>query len=144
MMSTTDQPGAESGENRFRKRRSAFWRYSILVFIGAMVAGMVSGAAAQWTLEGLLPRWALVAIWALVVVAFVWFARDYVRRIDELDLMDNFWAAVVGIHFYIVAMPSWQLFHNAGMTDAPNQYIIYLATIAVMVVTYFARKLGWR
>ncbi|MGB3796347.1 MAG: hypothetical protein WA957_08585 [Alteraurantiacibacter sp.] len=133
-----------SGEARLRSRRNRFWTFCIMGFAVAIVAGFVTGYAANLFGDGVLPSWSLFLLWGITQASFTWFTWSYFRRIDELDLLDNLWAALVAFYFYFVAMPSWWLFHDVGLAPEVDHLAIYFATAVVMFATYVLRKLGLR
>lgn len=133
-----------SGEARLKAKRNAFFRYFGLAMLAGFIGGMMSGVAAAMVEEGILPIGVLIALWGVTVALFVWFCRDYFRRVDELDLLDNLWASTIGLYGYVVVFGSWYLFHQVGIAPAPDQIAIMLATLAITTAAYVARKLGWR
>ena len=136
--------GPTSGEARLKAKRNAFLRYFGLVMVAGFVAGMMSGAAAAMVEHGSLPKGVLIALWGVTIALFVWFCRDYFRRIDELDLMDNLWASTIGLYGYVVVFGTWYLFHDVGIAPAPDQMAIMLSTLAIATLAYLARKAGLR
>ena len=140
----TDNDTALSGEARLKAKRNAFFRYFGLALLAGFVAGMLSGVAAALVEDGILPRGVLIALWGATVGLFVWFCRDYFRRIDELDLMDNLWTSTIGLYGYVMVFGTWYLFHEIGMAPPIDQIAVMLATLAITTVAYIARKLGWR
>lgn len=142
MMDTNN--AAMSGEARLQARRAAFWRYTFFAFAVALVVGGITGFAQDQVRAGTIPAWALVAFWAFIVGWFIWFTIGYFKRVDELDLQDNLWAAIAGFYFYAAALPSWYLFYDVGVLGEPNQYVIYGAAMVVMFTVYGLRKLGLR
>ena len=136
--------GSNSGETRLKAKRNAFFRYFALAVLAGFVAGMMSGVAAALVEDGILPTSVLIALWAATVALFVWFCRDYFRRIDELDLLDNLWASTIGLYGYVVVFGTWYLFHQVGIAPEIDQIAVMLATLAITTAAYIARKLGWR
>ncbi|MFN4112372.1 MAG: hypothetical protein ACK4GD_00355 [Sphingomonadaceae bacterium] len=143
-MTVNDTAAPVSGEARLKARRSAFFRYIALFLSAGFVAGMMSGVAAAYVADGIVPAGLLIAIWALVIMGFAWFTRDYFRRVDELDLLDNLWASTFGLYVYIVVFGSWYLFHDVGLVPEPDQYLIFAATLIATTAGYLARKAGLR
>jgi hypothetical protein len=140
----TDNDAALSGEARLKAKRNAFLRYFGLIMVAGFVAGMMSGVAAAMVEDGSLPKGVLIALWTVTVGLFVWFCRDYFRRIDELDLLDNLWASTIGLYGYVVVFGTWYLFHQVGIAPEIDQIAVMLATLAITTAAYLARKLGWR
>ena len=133
-----------SGEARLRQKRRKFFTYIGLAMVAAFAAGLGSGAAGAFVERGILPVWLLWAVWALVVAAFAWFTRDYFRKVDELDLLDNLWASTVGLYTYVVAFGTWYFFADLGLLGPMNHMAIFALTLGAAVLAYVARKLGWR
>ncbi|MFN2100730.1 hypothetical protein [Altererythrobacter sp. MF3-039] len=141
---TANNESTLTGEQRLKSRRNRFFRFCAIGFFGAGLVGFFSGYAADSVADGSFPPWALVVFVALAVAGFVWFSWDYFRRVDELDVMDNLWAGMIGLYFYIVAFPVWHVFYDAGVLSQPHQWTLYLATLAVSMGTYLLRKIGLR
>ncbi|MFB0611463.1 hypothetical protein [Aurantiacibacter poecillastricola] len=135
---------AASGEARLKSRRARFYRFCALGFAGGIVTGFATGFASDLYAEGVVPTWVLYLFWALALAGFAWFTVEYFRRVDELDVMDNLWASLVALYFYLVALPSWWLFHDMELVPEVNHVAIYLATAAAYFIIYGVRKLGLR
>lgn len=133
-----------SGEERFRKRRKSFFTYVGVAMLVALGAGIASGALAANVSLGNAPVWLFFAVWVIMLVAFVWFTRDYFRRVDELDLMDNLWASLAALYTYVVVYGSWYLFASLDIAPPINADVIFWTTMGAMLVAYGIRKLGWR
>ena len=133
-----------SGEERFRKRRRSFITYIALAVAIAMFAGIASGVLAANASLGNVPVWLLFGVWVIMVVAFIWFTRDYFRRVDELDLLDNLWASLVGLYTYVLVFASWYLFDDLEIGPPMDHFAIFWITMGAMLVAYVLRKLGWR
>lgn len=133
-----------SGEQRHKSRRSAFFRYVAIAFAVALVAGAVTGVGASMVKVGDLPLGVLIAIWFVVTIAFIWFSRDYFRKVDELDLSDNLWACTIGLYGNMIAYGTWWFFNHAGALTEPDAGAIFWITFALTAVAYFARRLGLR
>ncbi|RIV88817.1 hypothetical protein [Aurantiacibacter zhengii] len=140
----TDKTDTFSGEARLKSRRNSLWRFCAIGTGIAAGVGLVAGYAGGLYADGTLPAWALFATWVVAVMSFAWFSWEYFRRVDELDMLDNLWCCLFGLYFYIVAFPSWWLFHDLGLAPEINHVAIYLATLGIGAVVYIARKLGLR
>ncbi len=141
---TESNETALSGEARLKARTRKFWSFCALGFGVALAVGFVTGSAGSLYEAGTLPGWLIYTLWGVALAGFGWFTWEYFRRVDELDLMDNLWAGIIGFYFYMVAFPSWLMFHDIGLVREPDQVVIYLATVFVMFAAYGLRKLGLR
>ncbi len=140
----TDSNYAASGESRLKTRRNRLWRFCAIGVAIAAAIGFSTGYVSEMYEADMVPGWLLVAAWALGVVCFIWFSWGYYRRVDELDLLDNLWCCLVGLNFYIVALPSWWLFHDIGLAPQIDHFVIYFATMIIAFAAYGLRKLGVR
>ncbi len=140
----TDSDILASGEERLRKRRHAWWRYLALAFAGSVIAGLVSGYLAGAYTNGTIPLWLPVAACIVVIVLLGWMTRDYFRRIDELDLMDNLWAHLFGLYGGVSLFGGWFFFADLGLTGYPTAPAIVLAMFLFTLAAYGLRKLGLR
>ena len=143
-MTDTSDPAAPTGETRHTTRRRSFFRYLIVAIVVSLLAGMASGAGAAMVESGTLPPAALYFALALLVAAMIWFTRDYFRRIDELDLLDNLWASTIGLYFYIIAYALWFIVADAELVGEPHSFGLFIATLGVTLGAYLLRKLGLR
>ncbi len=132
------------GETRLRSRRAAFRRYIGLAFIAGAIGGFATGALGRMAAQDAVPAELLGGFWALIVVAGIWFTRDYFRRIDELDLLDNLWASTTALYAFFITAGSWYILHDTGLAPEPDFAATALFTFAVLIIAYAARKLGWR
>ena len=143
-MTDTSDPAAPTGETRHTTRRRSFFRYLIVAIVVSLLAGMASGAGAAMVESGTLPPAALYLALALLVPAMIWFTRDYFRRIDELDLLDNLWASTIGLYFYIIAYALWFIVADAELVGESHSFGLFIATLGVTLGAYLLRKLGLR
>lgn len=141
MMSSDTPP---SGEARLKVRRMRLIRYVMLALILGFGLGMGTGAVGRMVSDGVIPALALAGLWAIVLAGSIWFSRDYFRRIDELDLMDNLWASTVALYAFFGAAVSWFVFHDAGLAPSPSYEMLGLFTFTILLIAYGARKMGWR
>lgn len=133
-----------SGETRLPARRLAYWRYLGIAFAVFLVAGIVSGAIGALVKTSLVPVAAMVGVWLVTTVGFAWFARDYFRPIDELDLLDNLCATTIAFYVYIITLGYWLGFSEIGLVAPTEQYTIAAIASAAAIIAYCARKLSWR
>ena len=137
----TDTNEILTGEQKLSRRRRGFWTYIGLAMVIAFGVGIVGGIASAMAISDVLSPWAVYALWAVIVAGFAWFTRDYFRRIDELDLLDNLWANTFGFYAYFIVAGSWLMFHSLGLAPRPDSLIILIASLAVLTLSYGARKL---
>ncbi len=128
-----------TGEQRLRERRRSFWTFSIAGMVVALPVGICIGYLLRQGRDGVYsPAAALIAM-AIATAAFVWFSIGYYRRIDELDLADNLWAAFIAIHALLIAYPTWLMLSVLGLTPEPSAQGLFFGTIGATFLAY-----GWR
>jgi hypothetical protein len=133
-----------SGEARLKQRRNRLVRYLALTLFAGFIGGVVTGWAGRLATTEALPVPLFVGLWLAVLVAFVWFTRDYFRRVDELDLLDNLWASTIAVYAFFAAAGSWFVFHDIGIAPPPSGEALGLFTFAALLIAYAARKIGVR
>ncbi len=133
-----------SGVERLRKRRNAFLRYCALGTLAGLILGLVSGASTEFYKNGDIPLALLIAMMVITAAGFVWFSVDYYRRVDEIDLLDNLWANTAGLYGGLIVFGSWTLLADTQVVGSPNAGVIVAASLAIALIAYVARKLGWR
>lgn len=138
---TSSKPIPElSGEARLAAKRRSFWRYfAAATLLAGLGGGLLGSGVALRELAGL-SAWAIAAVGAASIVIWVWFSRNYLRGIDEIDLQDNLWASLVALYFFVAAAPFWLLLHEVALAPAPQLMALWWATLAVAVLAYFYRK----
>lgn len=90
-------------------------------------------------LEGIGPVWAVAAS-LILVVAIVWGTRVYMRHSDELERRNNSWGLVVAGNFFLIGYPVWFLLWRGELVPEPDHQIVYVATVVVMMLAYFWKK----
>ena len=140
---TSDDTGM-SGEGRLKARRAQFYRYLALAFLGAALIGFASGLLVAQTESGAVLPWIMLAVAGVTALVFAWFTRDYFRRIDELDLMDNLWAHTTGLYGGMIVFALWFLLSELGLSGAPNAAGVVVSMLLITFATYGLRKLGLR
>jgi hypothetical protein len=131
-----------SGEDRLRQRRRRIRAMQVgILGLGALFGiafGLSEGGALR--LSPLL-WWTLVGLLAVgVVAANLW----YMRRVDEVEVMDNLWAAFVGMNAHILIGAGWVAASARGMTPAPDVLSVLMATLIITLITYVGLKLRRR
>lgn len=133
-----------TGEERLRQRRRAWWRYLALAFAISLLAGFASGFLTGSYESGAVPLWLPVGVGVVVLALLAWFTRDYFRRIDELDLMDNLWAHLIGMYAAISLFAGWYFLADLGLAEHPAALPIVAAMLVFTMLAYGFRKLGIR
>ncbi len=138
----TNSTSSLSGEARLHQRSRRIrnvWIAALSVgFLGGMAFGLADGGALP-----LSPAlfWTLLALVAGGVVAVnVWF----IRRVDELEVMDNLWASFVGVIAHILIGAGWVAAAARGYAPAPDVPAVLMATLVVTLLAYFGLKLRRR
>ena len=141
-----DTDNTLSGEKRYSAKRRAFWRYLTLTFAAFLLIGLLSGFVQSAYRDGEIGLWVPVTVGIVLLVALTWYTWDYfTRRIDELDLMDNLWAHLVGQYVALVAFMGWYFLADLGvLATFPTAFGVILTMIGATLLAYAARKLGLR
>jgi Na+-driven multidrug efflux pump len=134
------------GERAFRENRKRLWR---LVWLGVgisfcigLASGFIAGFTEGWeNAGGSAISWIVWPVLAIGIWGFVLFTRGYFRRVDELDVQDNLWASLIGLYFYLAALPCWMLLHKVGQLPPPDHWILWGATFLSACIAYGWRKL---
>ena len=135
---------AGSGEGRLKERRKRLWRFTLGGFFFAVGLGLFTGRFFTWIAESALsPLW-VIPVLAVMVAVFVWFSIEYFHRVDELDWLDNLWAAHIGMYAYFIITFCWYFLAKGGLVVAPQTMPTFLMVCAVVAGAYALRKLGWR
>lgn len=140
--SDTNTSAPLSGEDRLRQRRRRIRN----VWIAALGVGFLGGMAFGLSSDGglrLSPPlfWGLLALVAAGTVAVnVWF----MRRVDEVEVMDNLWACFVGLLAHILIGAGWVAAAARGLAPVPDVLAVLLATLAVTFIAYLGLKLRRR
>lgn len=134
------------GEARHRARRRAVWTTLGLLAGLGFVTGLLTGFFEEELLapdRAVSPAlaWAGVLALAGAVAAGSYY---YYRQVDELELADNLWACLWGFYFYSLAFPAWWALEKLGAVSEPQDWTIYIATLATMTAAYGWRKLRHR
>lgn len=135
---------AVSGEARLKLRRARFARYVALAFGAGVIGGFATGALGRMAASGDIPVAVLIFTWTTIVGGGIWFTRDYFRKVDELDRLDNLWASTIALYGFLIAAGSWYVFHDLGLAPPPSFEMLALFTFACLLVAYGLRQLGWR
>ena len=135
-----------NGEELHAARRKRFWRALMIAGAAGMPIGFGVGFGfgyskgdfdAFWTWA---PSWLVVLLVAGAVFGLIYGSYRFMRTIDEVELQDNLWSSWAAYGAYAVLFPAWWAFGKAGMVSPPNDWIIYLAALAIGLVAYGKRK----
>jgi len=141
-MAETESVSPSTGEERLRRRRWDFWTYSIAGLAVALPVGLSVGYLMRKGVDGVYSPAAALGAMAIASAAFVWFSIGYYRRIDELDLADNMWAAFIAVHGLLIGYPAWLLTSVLGLAPPPTAEGLFFGTIGATFIAYGWRK--WR
>ncbi|MBB3032941.1 hypothetical protein [Alteriqipengyuania lutimaris] len=133
-----------TGEARLKKRRNRFYRYVALALLGSLIAGMAGGVMGGLYEDGEAPVWVPLLACAILAIGLIWFTRDYFKRVDELDLMDNLWAHLCGVYGGMIVFGIWYFLANIGLVPFPSALAIVSVMIFIICAVYGLRKLGLR
>jgi len=85
--------------------------------------------------------WAGLALLAVGAVASsLWF----MRRVDEVEVIDNLWASFVGVIAHILIAACWVAAAARGYAPAPDVLAVLMATVVVTFLAYIGLKLRRR
>jgi hypothetical protein len=131
-----------SGEDRLRRRRRrilAVWIVTIGAgFLGGIALGLAAGGALSLSP---LFFWAGLALLAVGAVASsLWF----MRRVDEVEVIDNLWASFAGLLAHMLISAGWVAAAARGLAPAPDVLSVLLATLVITVIAYTGLKLRRR
>ena len=142
-MTDTDMM-AGSGEGRLKQKQRRFWRFTLGGALVAALLGFATGWLFDWfAASAVSPLW-LIPVLGVMMAVFLWFSIEYFRRVDELDWMDNLWAAHVGLYAYFMVTFGWYFLFEGGLVREPEVMPIMLIVCIATAGSYFLRKLGWR
>ena len=141
---TNNDLNAGSGEARLKKRRNTFIRYFVLACIGFGAVGFLSGYVQGSYEDGEMPLWIPLTLIAVVLVALAWFTWDYFRRVDELEIMDNLWAHLIGQYVAVLTFMGWYFLADLDLVAYPTALGVMAVMVGATALAYFARKFGLR
>ena len=133
-----------SGEECEKVQRMSRVRAIVLMAVIAFPFSFLLAHTIRQVREEALATGFLVALLAVMMIFFAWLVAWWMRRIDELDRLDNLWATHVGLYFYAGATIGWHVLWDAGVVTRPSTYWLFIATFIVICMTYLVRKLGFR
>lgn len=131
-----------SGEHRLRRRRLRILVVWIITIGAGFLGGITFGLAASGVLSlSPLLFWTGLALLAVgLVAASLWF----MRRVDEVEVIDNLWASFAGLLAHTLISAGWVAASARGLAPAPDVISVLLGTLAVTVVAYLGLKLRRR
>lgn len=133
------------GEKLHAERRNKFWRIlGGLVLLG-FVTGLFSGGVLGLTEDGPRdwPSWVPLAGTigvALSALGLVYGSWRFFTSVDEVEVADNLWGSLIGFYAYAILFPGWWALDRLGVTDEPNHWFIFGASMIIAVLVYFYRK----
>jgi FtsH-binding integral membrane protein len=137
----TDERNIGEARDRANNRRH------ILLFSGLTLAGAAVGfvfamfeSKNEFYLGGTIPPGVAIALAVIAFVAMVWGTVAYKRRIDEVVLRDNIYAAAWGAFVVFVGYPVWFLLWKGNLLPEPSHMVLYAVLYVVTCAVYLYRK----
>ena len=84
MMAATDRDQPSNGEQRLKRRRTAFWRFTMIGFAVAIVLGFAGGFIMAFVERGRLPALVVYLVTGAILAFYAWFSIAYYRRPNGL------------------------------------------------------------
>ena len=140
---TQNDLGPGEAADRARSRRTLIM-FAALASIGGAVgftAALIEPRAAAITAGDSLPAWFAILAALLLLGAVTAGSIVYHRTMDELQRLDNYWAATVGANVLLIAYPVWLILWKGGLVPAPDAMTLYLAVLLSTGLAYIWRKL---
>ncbi|MDY7523028.1 hypothetical protein [Sphingomonas sp. 10B4] len=138
-----NEMGPGEAADRTRSRRT-FITFAVLSVLGGAVgftAALIEPHEATLTTGGSLPAWFAILAALLLIGAVTAGSLVYYRTIDELQRLDNYWAATMGANVLLMAYPVWLILWKGGLVPAPDAMTLYLAVLVSTGLAYAWRKL---
>lgn len=137
--------GMGPGEAAARaKSRRTMINFSVLALLGGatgFTAALIEQKDAPISAGGTMPGWFAILAATVLVVAVAAGSYAYHRTMDELQRLDNYWAAALGTNVLLLGYPVWLILWKGGLLPAPDAMILFLAVLATTMIAYFWRKL---
>jgi uncharacterized membrane protein len=136
--------GAGEGERLYAQQRRSFWTLlGGLAAIGA-VAGFVGAFVMLHVEGGASPQMLTLAAAGIIIVALLsaYGSWRFFVSVDELELADNLWGSLIGFYAYAILFPVWWALNKIGRAPEPDDWAIYVTSVAVALAAYGFRK--WR
>jgi hypothetical protein len=140
---TQNDLGPGEAADRARSRRTLIM-FAVLGLVGGAVgftAALIEPREASLTSGGSVPAWFAILAALLLVGAVTAGSIVYHRTMDELQRLDNYWAATVGANVLLMAYPVWLILWKGGLVPAPDAMTLYLAVLVSTGLAYAWRKL---
>ncbi|MEP9358250.1 hypothetical protein [Sphingomonas sp. KR3-1] len=127
------------GERAEKARNNRFWA----LMAGFMLLGGLTGAAlvVMQHNSGMLPAAVAIAIAVLLTFGVGGGTWYFLRSVDEVERRDNYVAGTIALNFYIIAYANWYFLWKGAVVREPDHEILFIATMVVMSVAYFWKKL---
>lgn len=138
--------GGGEGERLYADQRKRFW-----TIIGGLAAiGAITGFVGSFVVVndmlhiGASPQMLTLAAAGIVLVAILsaYGSWRFFVTVDELELADNLWGSLIGFYAYAILFPAWWALNRVGRAPEPNDWVIYLSSVAIALTAYGYRK--WR
>ncbi|UZK64861.1 hypothetical protein [Sphingomonas sp. M1-B02] len=118
-----------------------------ILFIAGALGGVGGGLMGFYRdqndpgLIGPLPPVVAIVATAIMAVTIVVASWAYLRAVDEVERLTNYWSSMFTLYFFLVAYPAWYLLWKGGLVPEPRHEIIFVTVYLVMIAAYFWKKL---
>ncbi len=133
------------GERLEAQRRKRFWKIpgglALIGGVGGFVSGFVAGYADGSGSQ--LPEWLLTAAAVALVLIAIGAAYGSYRffvSVDEVEVVDNLWASLIGFYAYALLFPTWSLIAQLDRVPEPDQWAIFAVAVIAATAAYALRK----
>lgn len=133
------------GERLHAQRRRRFWTILAWLFVIGLAAGFLSGFAAGF-IDGSRGEGSLglmifgSAGVVLLAIAAAYGSWRFFTSVDEVEVLDNLWASLIGFYAYAILFPSWWLLSRIQLTTEPDQWVIFGVAMLTATAAYAYRK----
>lgn len=132
------------GEILHARHRARFWKLIGALGLVGIVGGIVGGYVRSHEGADTVGTGIGVAGVALAVALMVYGTWKFFRTVDEVEVVDNLWASLIGFYVYAIMLPAWWALDKLGVAPEPNHWAIYATTITIAGFAYFYRKFASR
>jgi hypothetical protein len=127
------------GERAEKSRSKWFWG----LMAGFMLLGGVVGAGlvVMEHNHGVLPAAMAIGLAILLTLGAGGGTWYFLRSVDEVERRDNYVAGTIALNFYLIVYANWYFLWKGAVVPEPGHEILFIATMIVMSIAYFWKKL---